>query len=166
MSTAWISCLSIARLFSNRWACFLDSFAVSRVNFSSVRFLALSTPLWLNAGHRLGCPVGIGAGVKSMQSVGQTGTHNLQPVHSSIITVCISLPAPIMQSTGQALMHSLQPMHAASRIYAITLSSSIPFSGLRGFSGRPVNAARALMVTDEPGGHWLMSASPAAIAVA
>ena len=60
---------------------------------------------------RVGC-----TSTMSMQSTGQGSTHRSQPVHSSTITVCISLAAPTMASTGQAWMHLVQPMHSSSRI--------------------------------------------------
>ena len=61
-----------------------------------------------------------------MQSVGQTGRHSLQPVHSFAITVCINLADPMMQSTGQALMQSLHPMQSDSSITASTLRFDHP----------------------------------------
>src|SRR5690606_3747512 len=43
-----------------------------------------------------------GSGSMSMQSTGQGSTHRSQPVHSSMITVCICFAAPRMASTGHA----------------------------------------------------------------
>lgn len=54
-----------------------------------------------------------------MQSTGQGGIHNLQPVQYWLITVCRCLEAPMMASNGQALMQSVQPMHSASTMRAI-----------------------------------------------
>ncbi|SKN34038.1 Uncharacterised protein [Mycobacteroides abscessus subsp. massiliense] len=56
-----------------------------------------------------------------MQSTGQGVTHKPQPVHSSLMTVCISLDAPIMASTGQARIQAVQPMQTASSIRATAL---------------------------------------------
>ena len=53
----------------------------------------------------------VGTGIISIQSVGQGSTQRSQPVHSSVMTVCIALVAPTMASTGQAWMHLVQPMH-------------------------------------------------------
>ena len=53
----------------------------------------------------------VGTGTISIQSVGQGSTQRSQPVHSSVMTVCIALVAPTMASTGQAWMHLVQPMH-------------------------------------------------------
>src|SRR5690554_4858255 len=44
----------------------------------------------------------VSTGTISIQSTGQGSTHKSQPVHSSIITVCICLAAPTMASTGHA----------------------------------------------------------------
>ncbi len=52
------------------------------------------------------------SGCMSMHSTGQGGRHSSQPVHSSVITVCICLAAPRIASTGQAWMHRVQPMHS------------------------------------------------------
>lgn len=51
-------------------------------------------------------------GTDHLDAVGRAGsTQRSQPVHSSLITVCIALVAPTMASTGQAWMHLVQPMH-------------------------------------------------------
>ena len=42
------------------------------------------------------------AGRISMQSTGQGGMHNSQPVQSAAITVCIYRDAPTIASTGHA----------------------------------------------------------------
>ncbi len=62
-------------------------------------------------------------------------------------------------------MHLVQPMHTASSISATVRGASTPCAGSSGFSARPSSAASARMPAAPPGGHWLMSASPAAIAV-
>ena len=43
-----------------------------------------------------------GAGRITMQSTGQGGMHNSQPVHCAAMTVCMKRDAPTMASTGQA----------------------------------------------------------------
>lgn len=53
---------------------------------------------------------------RSIQSTGHGGMHNSQPIHSSVITVCIWFWLPSIASTGQAWMHLVQPMHSDSRI--------------------------------------------------
>ena len=97
-----------------------------------------------------------------MQSTGQGATHSSQPVHSSVITVCMRLAAPRMASTGQAWMHLVQPMHSASRI---TAASGDWAGSARGRSGWPVSAASCTRVRSPPGGQRLMG-SPSAIASA
>jgi hypothetical protein len=101
-----------------------------------------------------------------MQSTGQGATHRSHPEQSSVTTVCISLAAPTIASTGQALMHRVQPMQRSSSITATRRARSTPFAGLSGFASRPSSAASLPIPASPPGGHWLMSASPAAIASA
>ena len=104
--------------------------------------------------------------IMSMQSTGQGSTHRSQPVHKLLITVCICLAAPRMASTGQACMHLVQPMHSGSRMkttLSVLCSPCRPFSG---FGFLPNNVAKARMPASPPGGHWLMSAKPDAIASA
>ena len=71
-----------------------------------------------------------------------------------------------MQSTGQALMHSVQPMHQSSSISARRSGPSLPLAALSATTGRPVIVARRAMPSAPPGGHWLMPASPLAMACA
>ena len=59
-----------------------------------------------------------------------------------------------------------QPMQRVSSIQATRSALSTPFSGFKGRAGLPTTRLKASMVTCPPGGHWLMSASPAAIAAA
>ncbi len=101
-----------------------------------------------------------------MQSTGQGATHSSQPVHSSAMTVCMRRGAPAMASTGQGGRHLVQPMQRSSSMNATVGAASRPLSRLSGEVGRPVSAASATMVSVPPGGHWLMSASPRAIASA
>jgi len=63
-----------------------------------------------------------------MQSTGQGGRHNLQPVQFWMTTVCRCLDAPMMASNGQALMQSVQPMHSSSTIRAIYFPVGIMLS--------------------------------------
>ena len=42
------------------------------------------------------------AGRMTMQSTGQGGMHNSQPVHCSAMTVCMNFDAPTIASTGHA----------------------------------------------------------------
>src|SRR5450830_1530242 len=105
-----------------------------------------------------------GNGSMSMQSTGQGGTHRSQPVHNSAITVCMRLAAPTMASTGQAWMHRVQPMQRASSIRATARRCSVPLAGLSGFASRRSRAASLRTPAAPPGGHWLISASPAAMA--
>ena len=53
-----------------------------------------------------------------MHSTGQGSMHSWQPVHSSMMTVCICLAAPRMASTGQACMQRVQPIQACSSMNA------------------------------------------------
>ena len=101
-----------------------------------------------------------------MQSTGQTGMHSSQPVQCGSITVCMRLWMPRMASVGQASRHSVQPMHQASSITAIARGPSTPNCGSSGSDGRPVMAASRAMPSAPPGGHWLMPASPSAMACA
>jgi hypothetical protein len=101
-----------------------------------------------------------------MQSTGQGAKHNSQPVHSAAITVCISLAAPMMASTGQAAIHFTQPMQFSSSINATCLGLCAPKAGFNGFGGIFNNAANSAMPSSPPGGHWLISASPVAMASA
>ena len=105
-------------------------------------------------------------GYMTMQSTGHGFTHRSQPVHSSGTMVCISLAAPTMASTGQAWMHKVQPMHSDSSINATARGRSRPLTGLRGMILRPVTADSLAMPSAPPGGHWLISAAPSAIACA
>lgn len=57
-----------------------------------------------------------GMGTITMASVGQTLTHFSQPWQGSVITVCISLLAPMMASTEHSLMQRVQPMHLSSKM--------------------------------------------------
>ena len=82
------------------------------------------------------------------------------------MTVCIRLLPPTMQSTGQALMHKVQPMHQSSSIQATWRGPSLPLTGLSGMTACPVMAARRATPSAPPGGHWLMAASPPAMAFA
>ncbi|MNQ80124.1 hypothetical protein D3C85_950900 [compost metagenome] len=93
-----------------------------------------------------------------MQSTGQGTTHSSQPVHSSVMTVCICLAAPTMASTGQAWMHLVQPMHSASRMKAICGGTG-PLGASKGSGWTFSRSARAMMVAVPPGGHLLI-ASP------
>jgi hypothetical protein len=102
----------------------------------------------------------------AMQSTGQAGTHNSQPVHCSSITVCMRLDAPTMQSTGQALMHSVQPMHQSSSITASARGPSTPRSGSRAAGARPVNRDRRSIPSAPPGGQRLIGAPSLAMALA
>ncbi len=77
--------------------------------------VAIRAALGSGKSHFQLCGV-VGSGSMSIQSTGQGSTHRSQPVHSSVMTVCICLAAPRMASTGQAWMHLVQPMHSASRI--------------------------------------------------
>jgi hypothetical protein len=63
-------------------------------------------------------------------------------------------------------MHSVQPMQRGSSITATRRACSTPFAGSSGFGSRPSSAASLRIPAAPPGGHWLMSASPAAIASA
>ncbi len=101
-----------------------------------------------------------------MQSIGHGGMHRSQPVHCDAMTVCILVGAPTMQSTGQAWMHSVQPMHSVSSISATASGLSIPLAGFSGSGGRCSSSASFAMPAAPPGGHWLIAASPAAIASA
>jgi len=51
-----------------------------------------------------------------MQSTGQGGIHNSQPVQMSSITECIKLGAPCIALTGHASIHFLHPIHSSSMI--------------------------------------------------
>ena len=53
-----------------------------------------------------------------MQSTGQGGRHNLQPMHQSAMTACRNPLAPLIASTGHASMQRVQPMQRASSISA------------------------------------------------
>jgi len=99
-----------------------------------------------------------------MQSTGQTGMHNSQPVQYGSITVCMRLFRPTMASVGQALMHSVQPMHQFSSITATVTGPSMPKCVSSGDTGWPVMAASRSMPSCPPGGHWLILASPEAMA--
>jgi len=101
-----------------------------------------------------------------MQSTGHTGKHSSQPVQTGSITVCMRLLLPTIASVGQTLMHSVQPMHQASSITATVTGPSMPLCGFSGVAGRPVMAARRVMPSVPPGGHWLMSALRSAMASA
>ena len=105
-----------------------------------------------------------------MQSTGQGGIHNSQPVHKSVKMLCMSLPEPKIASTGQALIHLVQPMHSSSRMSAFircgrpsactgqTLASAVN-------KGRWSKFASASATGCPPGTH-LLAASPSAIALA
>src|SRR5207237_9568153 len=101
-----------------------------------------------------------------MQSTGHAGTHNSHPVQYGSITVCMHLFVPTIASVGQASMHSVQPMHQASSITATARGAYTPLAGLIGSAERPVRLARRTMPSAPPGGHWLISACPSAIACA
>jgi hypothetical protein len=101
-----------------------------------------------------------------MQSTGQAAMHSSQPVHCASITVCIAFGPPTMQSTGQAFRHSVQPMHHASSMTASRRGASTPLAGFSAKGARPTIAASRATPSAPPGGHWLMSASPAARALA
>ena len=62
----------------------------------------------------------------AMQSTGQGGKHNSQPVHSLAITVCICFAAPKIASTGHAWMHKVQPMQIGSSMIATDLGLGAP----------------------------------------
>src|SRR6185437_7556158 len=81
-----------------------------------------------SAGFGAGCCSAV-AGSIAMQSTGQGGMHNSQPVQNCGITVCISLAAPTIASTGQAWMHLVQPMQTSSSINAIVGCISLPHAG-------------------------------------
>ena len=63
-----------------------------------------------------------------MQSTGQGAMHNLQPVHSERMIVCMNWCAPVMQSTGHALLQCVQPMHFDSSMNATLAESLIEIS--------------------------------------
>jgi hypothetical protein len=63
-------------------------------------------------------------------------------------------------------MQSLQPMHLFSSITATVTGFSSPFSGFNGIGSIPSRSANAVIPALPPGGHWLIPASPAAIASA
>ena len=62
----------------------------------------------------------------SIQSTGQRETHRSHPVQTSLITVCIILPAPTIASKGQVWMQRVQPVHLVSSIRATARGFSIP----------------------------------------
>src|SRR5690606_29153128 len=105
-------------------------------------------------------------GVMLMQSTGQGAMHSSHPVHSGDTTVCICLAAPTMASTGQAWIHSVQPMQVCSSMIATDLGFSTPCSSESGLNSRPSRSASLRMPSSPPGGHWLISASPLAMASA
>src|SRR3569832_996086 len=106
-------------------------------------------------------------GTMRMQSTGQGAMQSSQPVHSSATTVCMSLLAPRIASTGQACMQSVQPMQSDSSMTATVCPCfAVPFAELMGCGATPSNFASARTPTSPPGGHWLMSAAPCAIASA
>jgi hypothetical protein len=78
--------------------------------------------------------------------------------------VCICLAAPTMASTGQAWVHSVQPMQAASSMKATCFGFSVPCSAESGLNSLPSRSASLRMPSSPPGGHWLISASPLAMA--
>jgi CBS domain-containing protein len=99
-----------------------------------------------------------------MQSTGHTGTHNSQPVQCGSMTVCMRLLPPRMASVGQASRHSVQPMHQFSSMTASGARAFDAVGRIQGQGRPPVSAARRATPSAPPGGHWLMSASPAAMA--
>ena len=101
-----------------------------------------------------------------MQSTGQGGRHSSQPVHSAAMMVCICLAAPEMASTGQAWMHRVQPMQVCSSMKATDFGLGVPWASSSGLGSTPSSSASFLTPSSPPGGHWLMSASPLAIASA
>jgi hypothetical protein len=74
--------------------------------------------------------------------------------------------APAIASTGQGGRHFVQPMQRSSSISATVGAVSRPFAGLSCAGARPVSCASARMVSVPPGGHWLTSAAPLAMAPA
>src|SRR6202043_964297 len=101
-----------------------------------------------------------------MQSTGHGGKHSSQPVQLSMMTVCMYFGAPTMASTGQGARQRAQPIQRDSSIHATRGGASTPCVGFKACTGRPKSFARAAMVALPPGGHWLISASPPAIAAA
>jgi hypothetical protein len=123
------------------------------------RFSAVSAWVWL----QVSCAE---MGAMLIQSTGQGGTHSAQPVHCSEITVCICLALPKILSTGQASRHSVQPMQLLSSMTANCRGPSVPKSGLRSSTWRCSCLANRAIPCAPPGGHWLISAWPCAIACA
>ena len=78
----------------------------------------------------------------------------------------MSFEAPTIASTGQAWMHLVQPMQSDSSMTATCGGRYSPYAGLSGFAARPSKRASLATPSSPPGGHWSMSASPAAIASA
>jgi hypothetical protein len=101
-----------------------------------------------------------------MQSTGQGATHSSQPVHSGSTTVCICLAAPTMASTGQAWMHSVQPMQVllVDDRDRLGLLDAVLFRERLELA--PEQVGELADAPSPPGGHWLISASPLAMASA
>jgi len=99
-----------------------------------------------------------------MQSTGQAGMHSSQPLQSPASTVCMWRLAPRIASTGQGGRQRAQPMQRASSMKATRSGCSMPFAGFSGRGSRPSSVASASIVRAPPGGHWLIGASPRAMA--
>lgn len=149
------ACLRAAS--SSAWACARRATRELRASKRS-RFSAA-----LGAAYRTGSDA---RGIISMQSTGHGATHSSHPVHSSATTVCICLRMPMIASTGQGGRHLAHPMQRSSSMSATSSGPSTPFAGFSGSAGRPVSSASARIVAAPPGGHWLISAAPLAIASA
>jgi len=133
----------------------------SRISRNSKRRRAASAARRRSA--RAGCaPVS----TIRIQSTGHGGTHNSHPVQSRAITVCINPAAPTIASTGHAWMHSVQPMQSASSITATAGGLVAPKRESSGLKATPSSAASSRAPSSPPGGHWLVSAHPAASASA
>jgi hypothetical protein len=63
-----------------------------------------------------------------MQSTGQVGRHNSQPVQCISTTACMNLKAPTIASVGQAGRQRAQPMQRDSSISATRNGASAPHS--------------------------------------
>ena len=99
-----------------------------------------------------------------MQSTGQGGTHSSQPAQRLDHGVHL-LGGADDGIHRQAWMHSVQPMQTCSSMTATDFGFSTPCSSERfELAAEQVGElADALLAA---GGHWLMSASPLAIASA
>ena len=114
--------------------------------------------LWQHGVHEL---------VRAHDGIGRAGRDAQFATRAMLwSTVCMSLFAPTMASAGQALMHRVQPMHQSSSISTTLRGPSTPKRGSRGCTAHPVIAASRTMPCAPPGGHWLIPASPVAMACA